>query len=61
MYICIRIYIEKKTRIKCITYNKILGEPLHVGMDLTVASFDAISEVNMVGFIIVLIYLYIFF
>lgn len=24
------------------------GEPLHVGMDLTVASFDAISEVNMV-------------
>lgn len=25
------------------------GEPLHVGMDLTIASFDAISEVNMVG------------
>uniref|UniRef100_A0A182VVK3 Gamma-aminobutyric acid receptor subunit beta-like n=1 Tax=Anopheles minimus TaxID=112268 RepID=A0A182VVK3_9DIPT len=23
------------------------GEPLHVGMDLTIASFDAISEVNM--------------
>lgn len=23
-------------------------EPLHVGMDLTIASFDAISEVNMV-------------
>lgn len=26
-----------------------LGEPLHVGMDLTIASFDAISEVNMVS------------
>lgn len=25
------------------------GEPLHVGMDLTIASFDAISEVNMVS------------
>jgi hypothetical protein len=25
------------------------GEPLLVGMDLTIASFDAISEVNMVG------------
>lgn len=24
------------------------GDPLHVGMDLTIASFDAISEVNMV-------------
>lgn len=23
------------------------GEPLHVGMDLTIASFDSISEVNM--------------
>ena len=27
----------------------IAGEPLFVGMDLTIASFDAISEVNMVG------------
>lgn len=26
-----------------------LGEPLYVGMDLTIASFDAISEVNMVS------------
>ncbi|KAG5868122.1 hypothetical protein JTB14_028424 [Gonioctena quinquepunctata] len=25
------------------------GEPLFVGMDLTIASFDAISEVNMVS------------
>lgn len=25
------------------------GDPLHVGMDLTIASFDAISEVNMVS------------
>lgn len=25
------------------------GEPLRVGMDLTIASFDAISEVNMVS------------
>lgn len=27
------------------------GEPLFVGMDLTIASFDAISEVNMVSFV----------
>ncbi|KAI4462481.1 neurotransmitter gated ion channel [Holotrichia oblita] len=27
------------------------GEPLYVGMDLTIASFDAISEVNMVEMI----------
>lgn len=26
------------------------GDPLFVGMDLTIASFDAISEVNMVSF-----------
>lgn len=26
------------------------GDPLYVGMDLTIASFDAISEVNMVSF-----------
>lgn len=26
------------------------GEPLTVGMDLTIASFDAISEVNMVRY-----------
>lgn len=26
-----------------------LGDPLRVGMDLTIASFDAISEVNMVS------------
>ena len=25
------------------------GEPLYVGMDLTIASFDSISEVNMVS------------
>lgn len=25
------------------------GDPLYVGMDLTIASFDAISEVNMVS------------
>lgn len=24
-----------------------LGDPLYVGMDITIASFDAISEVNM--------------
>lgn len=33
------------------------GDPLYVGMDLTIASFDAISEVNMV-FIISINYLY---
>ena len=27
----------------------ILGDPLFVEMDLTIASFDAISEVNMVS------------
>lgn len=35
-----------------IRYTKIccfLGDPLYVGMDLTIASFDAISEVNMVS------------
>lgn len=32
-------------------YINILGDPLHVGMDLTIASFDAISEVNMVSHI----------
>lgn len=26
-----------------------IGDPLRVGMDLTIASFDAISEVNMVS------------
>lgn len=26
------------------------GDPLYVGMDLTIASFDHISEVNMVSF-----------
>ena len=25
------------------------GDPLYVGMDITIASFDAISEVNMVS------------
>lgn len=25
------------------------GDPLYVGMDLTIASFDSISEVNMVS------------
>ena len=25
------------------------GDPLHIGMDLTIASFDSISEVNMVS------------
>jgi hypothetical protein len=29
------------------------GDPLYVGMDLTIASFDAISEVNMVSSIFV--------
>jgi len=28
------------------------GDPLYVGMDLTIASFDSISEVNMVSNII---------
>ncbi len=27
------------------------GDPLYVGMDITIASFDAISEVNMVRYI----------
>lgn len=29
--------------------NKNTGDPLYVGMDITIASFDAISEVNMVS------------
>lgn len=29
-------------------FNFFAGEPLDVAMDLTIASFDAISEVNMV-------------
>lgn len=33
----------------------ITGDPLHVGMDLTIASFDAISEVNMVSMLKVVI------
>ncbi len=27
----------------------VLGDPLYVGFDLTIASFDSISEVSMVG------------
>lgn len=30
-------------------YVVFTGEPLYVGMDLTIASFDSISEVNMVS------------
>lgn len=30
-------------------YVDFTGEPLYVGMDLTIASFDSISEVNMVS------------
>jgi hypothetical protein len=30
-------------------YISFKGEPLFVEMDLTIASFDAISEVNMVS------------
>jgi hypothetical protein len=30
-------------------YVLFTGEPLYVGMDLTIASFDSISEVNMVS------------
>ena len=35
--LCFFLYIKKK------------GDPLYVGMDITIASFDAISEVNMVS------------
>ena len=31
-----------------------IGPPLFIGMDLTIASFDSISEVNMVSFIVLL-------
>lgn len=31
------------------------GDPLYVGMDLTIASFDSISEVNMVSLSVTLI------
>lgn len=34
----------------------VAGDPLYVGMDLTIASFDAISEVNMVSIYRILIY-----
>ena len=27
----------------------LLGEPCYIGMDITIASFDSISEVNMVS------------
>uniref|UniRef100_A0A182K5B4 Gamma-aminobutyric acid receptor subunit beta-like n=1 Tax=Anopheles christyi TaxID=43041 RepID=A0A182K5B4_9DIPT len=36
----------EQTRLTVVLYYS-SGEPLHVGMDLTIASFDAISEVNM--------------
>lgn len=38
-----------KTKLDAVCTCLLLGEPLHVGMDLTIASFDAISEVNMVS------------
>jgi hypothetical protein len=30
-------------------HSSFTGDPLYVGMDLTIASFDSISEVNMVS------------
>lgn len=37
--------------ILCVLSNwtKRIGDPLYIGMDLTIASFDSISEVNMVS------------
>ncbi len=34
---------------KCSSSTHTLGPPLDIGMDLTIASFDSISEVNMVS------------
>ncbi len=36
----------------------ITGPPLYIGMDLSIASFDSISEVNMVGLDLLLIFLF---
>ena len=33
-----------------ITFYFIPGEPLHIDMELALASFDSISEVNMVSY-----------
>ena len=35
--------------LKCLTLCCISGDPLYVGFDLTIASFDSISEVSMVS------------
>jgi len=31
---------------------RLVGDPVEIGMEIAIASFDSISEVNMVSFIV---------